>query len=138
GGGGGGGITATGPRVVGDVPVPNFTGAGVAGSFDLAYVDQANHLMYFTDRNNKAIDQITYASGTAFNGAPKLSAQYQLGFTGCQSAVGVASPGCPSAALSATNTVPPAATANSGPNGLHGLVGTTTLTAGDVQKIVVF
>src|ERR1035437_10755698 len=91
GGSGGGGITATGPRVVGDVPIPNFSGAGVAGSFDLAYVDQANHLVYITDRNNKSIDQITYASGTAFNGAPKLSAQYSagLGFTGCQSAPGV-------------------------------------------------
>ena len=131
GGNGGGGITATGPAVVGDVPIPNFSGTGVAGSFDLAYVDQANHLVYITDRNNKSIDQITYASGTAFNGAPKLSAQYTLGFTGCQSAPGVAAPGCPTAA-------PAAATANSGPNGVHGVVGTTTVTAGDVQKIVVF
>jgi hypothetical protein len=140
GGGGGGGITATGPAVVGDVPIPNFSGPGVAGSFDLAYVDQANHVAYFTDRNNKSVDEIIYASGTVFNGAPKLGRQFSagLGFTGCQSAPGVAAPGCPSAALSATNTVPPAATANSGPNGLHGLVGTTTLTAGDVQKIVVF
>jgi hypothetical protein len=131
GGGGGGGITATGPRVVGDVPIPNFTGAGVAGSFDLAYVDQANHLVYITDRNNKAIDQIKYASGTAFNGAPTLSAQYALGFTGCQSAPGVPAPGCPTAA-------PAANTATSGPNGVHGLVGTTTVTASDIQKLVVF
>src|ERR1017187_9291803 len=133
-GGSSNGVSAfTSPAVVGDVPIPNFSGTGVAGSFDLTYVDQANHLAYFTDRNNKSVDQIIYASGGAFNGAPKLGAQYSagLGFTGCQSASGVAAPGCPTAA-------PAAATGNSGPNGLHGLVGTTTVFAGDVQKMVFF
>jgi hypothetical protein len=116
------------PSLVADIPIPGFSGANVAGSFDLVYVDQANHQAYFTDRNNKSVDQLIYN-----NVVPRLGAQYSagLGFTGCQSAVGVPAPGCPTAA-------PAAATAVSGPNGLHGVVGTTTVTAGDVQKIVVF
>ena len=117
---------------MGDVPIPNFTGTGVAGSFDLAYVDQANHLVYITDRNNKSIDQIGYSfRWHDLTDRPTWAHNTALGFTGCQSAVGVPAPGCPTAA-------PAAATAFSGPNGVHGLVGTTTVTASDVQKIVVF
>jgi hypothetical protein len=128
GGGGGGGGGFTGPKVVGDVPIPNFSGSGVAGSFDLTYVDQANHFSFFTDRNNGSIDRIDYASSGVYNGSPKLGALYNtLGFTGCATAAGAPNPGC-----GAANT------GKSGPNGLHGVVGATTVTAGDVQKIVVF
>src|SRR5450759_363998 len=127
--GGGGSDFGAPPFLVGDVPIPNFSGTGVAGSFDLAWVDQTNHLAFFTDRNNKSVDRISYASGGVFNRAPKLDAQLSagLGFTGCQTAAFAPAPGCPTAA-------PAASTGTSGPNGLHGVPGTTTLTAGDVQK----
>ncbi len=121
------------PYAIGDLAIPNFSGAGVAGSFDLTYVDQTNHTAQFTDRNNKSVDQINYTSNGATISSPRLNAQFSagLGFTGCATATGAPAPGCPTAA-------PAASTGNSGPNGLHGLVGTTTVIAGDVQKVVVF
>jgi hypothetical protein len=136
GGGGGGGGSGSGPlptpSLSADVPIPNFAGSGVAASFDLVYVDQANHAAMFTDRNNKSVDKITYPPGPNGTIAASLNAQFSagLGFTGCTATGGP--PGGNSPGCGAANT------GLSGPNGLHGLVGTTTVLAGDVQKIVVF
>ena len=133
--GGGGSDSGTPPvaalTVIGDVSVPKVVALppnNGAFSFDLVYVDQGQNTAYFTDRNSKSIDKVTYATLPA-----TLAAQLTAGgaFAGCQSAAGVAAPDC-------TATAPPAiaATAFGGPNGLNGLPGTPNLYAGDIQKVV--
>ena len=56
----------SGPRIVGDIPIPGIT-AGTNFSFDLGVV--VNHppvagFYAFTDRNNKSVDRIDIASKT--------------------------------------------------------------------------
>ncbi len=123
------------PVIVADVPIPNSSGTNVAFSFDLFYVDQGKGAVYFTDRNNKSVDKITYSTSGTFVPSPLLAAQFStgLGFSGCNSAPGVPAPGCPSATTAAG---PVSASANSGPNGVNGLAGTTRIYSADVQKIV--
>lgn len=54
----------TGPRVVGNVAIPNVT-AGTNFSFDLGMVTQSFPRFYaFTDRNNKSVDKIDLGTKT--------------------------------------------------------------------------
>ena len=125
------------PVIAADVPIPGSSGTNVAFSFDLFYVDQGKSTAYFTDRNNKAVNKVTYTTsgGVLGLGTGTLAAQFSagLGFSGCNSAPGVPAPGCPSAT---TALGPLSASANSGPNGVNGLAGTTRIYSADVQKIV--
>jgi hypothetical protein len=93
------------------IAVPNVT-AGTNFSFDIAAVDSAKGRMYFTDRNNKAVDVIDIRTNTFLK-------QITGGFFGCNTG-----PTC----VGANNDL-------SGPNGLNIIPGTPFIYVGDVNSV---
>ncbi len=111
GGGGGGQSSNGGVGLTTLIAVPNV-GAATNFSFDIAGVDSAKGRMYFTDRNNQAVDVIDIRTNTFLK-------MIKGGFAGC-------------------NTGPTCAGANndlSGPNGLNIIPGTTFIYVGDVNSV---
>ncbi len=93
------------------IAVPNVT-AGTNFSFDISAVDSVKGRMYFTDRNNKAVDVIDIRTNTFLK-------QITGGFAGC-------------------DTGPTCAGANndkSGPNGINLIPGTPFIYVGDVNSV---
>src|SRR6266849_390370 len=93
--GGSGGDTDTtplsGPRIVGDIPIPGIT-AGTNFSFDLGVV--VNHaptagFYAFTDRNNKSVDRIDIPSQTL---TVQIKGAGATAFTGVGANNGVSGP----------------------------------------------
>ena len=98
-------------RLTTNIGVPNIND-GSNFSFDIAAVDSSKGRMYFTDRNNKAVDVIDIKTNTFLK-------QITGGFAGC-------------------NTGPSCAGANndkSGPNGLNIIAGTPFIYVGDVNSV---
>src|SRR5262252_7681172 len=112
---GGGSETNTDPglkvRLTTRIAVPNINDPANF-SFDIAAVDSSKGRMYFTDRNNKAVDVIDVKTNTFLK-------QITGGFAGC-------------------NTGPSCNGANndkSGPNGLNIIAGTPFIYVGDVNSV---
>jgi hypothetical protein len=98
-------------RVTTFIGVPNLS-ATSNFSFDIAAIDPVKGRMYFTDRNNKAVDVIDIKTNTFLK-------QITGGFAGC-------------------NTGPSCNGANndkSGPNGLNIITGTPFIYVGDVNSV---
>jgi hypothetical protein len=89
-------------------------------SFDISGVDSAKGRMYFTDRNNQAVDVIDIKTGT-------LLKQIKGGFSGCNS--GTAPPGVPAPTCNGANND------LSGPDGLNIIPGTPFIYVGDTNSL---
>ena len=112
--GGSGNTPASGPRVVGDIAIPNVT-AGTNFSFDLGVVVNHSPGFYaFTDRNNKSVDRIDIATKTLTT--PLITGTGATAFAGA-----VGSP--------VDNSI-------SGPDGLND-IGPGVMYAGDVSSVKV-
>src|SRR5215831_20411692 len=115
--GGGGGVTGGqqgangGVAIIQLIAVPNVK-AGTNFSFDIAAVDSARGRMYFTDRNNQAVDVIDIRTNTFLK-------MIKGGFAGCNTG-----PSC----VGANNDM-------SGPNGLNIIPGTPFIYVGDVNAV---
>ena len=105
----------SGPRRIGDIPVPGIT-AGSTFSFDLGTVANSpkGARYYLTDRNNKSVDVFDVAG-------LGILAQVSGGFTGCQP-----NPSC----VGANNGL-------SGPDGINPIPGTNLIFVGDVNSVKV-
>jgi DNA-binding beta-propeller fold protein YncE len=119
GGGGGNGNDLSAAILRAFIAVPAVTNT-TNYSFDISAVDSANGRMYFTDRNNQAVNVIDIKTNT-------LIKQITGGFAGCNS--GAAPPGVPAPTCNGANND------LSGPDGLNIITGTPFIYVGDTNSL---
>jgi hypothetical protein len=119
GGGGGGNNNPSGVSLKAIIAVPNVTNM-TNYSFDISDVDSATGRMYFTDRNNQAVNVIDTKTNTFIK-------QITGGFAGCNT--GMVPPGVPAPTCAGANND------LSGPDGLNIIKGTTFIYVGDTNSV---